>query len=251
MFFGNNQNHDWTKIRESLLESGLVQLWLANTTVFNLNNIFDLLSEEEINKSEKFYFSKDRKTYLVSRGLLRFLLGKYLNISGCDIRFDYNRYGKPELAFPHSEQIFFNVSHSGEFCLIGFSQSSQIGVDIEFMKPVEYDLLAKNVFSNTERSELKSISDDHKSKAFYSGWTRKESFIKGIGAGMSFPLKNFSIALNPETLVSKVEIHLDNSEAYKYWKVYDIAVETEYRAALAVKNFDETLFESFNADDLF
>lgn len=251
MFSRKNQNYDWSSIRESLSESGSIHLWLAHIPSFDLGKIFDLLSEEEINKGEKFYFAKDRKTYLVGRGLLRFLLGRYANISARNIRFDYNPFGKPQVAFSPSEEILFNISHSGEFCLTAISRSNQIGVDIELIKPVEYELLAKNIFSVAEQAEFDLIPDVLKSKSFFCGWTRKESFIKGIGEGLSFPLKKFSVALNPEILVSKVGIHSENSENYEGWKTYDISFEPQYRAALAVKNPKTISFEKFYANDYF
>lgn len=251
MLFGNNQNYDWTEIKRSLFQTDSVHLWLAQITTFGLGNIIDLLSEEEILKGDKFYFSKDRQTYLVSRGLLRFLLGKYLNISARDIRFDYNPFGKPQIDFLPSEELFFNVSHSGEFCLIGLSRSNQIGVDIELIKPVDYDFLSKNVFSKAELAEFQSIPNNIKSKAFYCGWTRKESFIKGIGKGLSFPLKNFSVTLKPGILISKVEISSEESEIYKDWQTYDISFDPNYCAAFSTKNTASILIENFNANSYF
>lgn len=251
MFFTNNQNNDWSSIKESLFKFDSVHLWLTHITSFEIDKIFDLLSEDEIDNGEKFYFVKDRKTYLVSRGLLRFLLAQYANISARDISFHYNRFGKPQVSFPPSDEIFFNVTHSGEFCLIAISHSNQIGVDIELIKPVDYELLSKNIFSVTEKAEFNSISDDLKPTSFFCGWTRKESFIKGIGEGLSFPLQNFSVTLNHETLISNVEIHSENSEIYQGWKTYDISIDPLYRAALAVKNPITISFERFYANDYF
>ncbi|MCD9185058.1 MAG: 4'-phosphopantetheinyl transferase superfamily protein [Pyrinomonadaceae bacterium] len=249
MSFKNNSERSWADIKNNIHQSNVVHLWIADLKTFDLGKISNLLSVEELTKGDKFYFAKDRKTYLASRGLLRFLLGKYTAVSACEITFDYNRFGKPGLAFPLSGEIFFNISHSGDFCLLSFSYSHQIGIDVELIKPVDYELLAKNIFSINEQAEFESVSADLKAKSFFCGWTRKESFIKGIGEGLSFPLKNFSVVLNPKIPVSKVEIHSENSPDYENWQTFDISFDTQYCAALAVKNPDTFAFEKFYIDD--
>src|SRR5881397_1867586 len=55
------------------------------------------LSEDERNRSARFRFERDRRRFVVARGALRDLLGRYLDIDPGQIRFIYNAFGKPEL----------------------------------------------------------------------------------------------------------------------------------------------------------
>lgn len=221
------------------------QLWLIHIPSFDLQRIAGILTEAEIKKASAFRFFKDEKTYRVCRGFLRLLLGKYLNSPPNLIEFAHNAYGKPELPDFSNSRLFFNVSHSGEFGLIALNREGPIGIDLEFMREIDYWSLADSVFSNVEKEELLEIPINFLSNAFYSGWTRKEAFIKAIGKGFSFPLKEFYISLNPQTSGSDVEILSDDSSIEKKWEVIDISFHDRYRAAIAVEKESCQFFEKF------
>jgi len=74
-----------------------------------------LLSEDELQRAQRFHFDRDRKHFCAARGLLRTVLSGYLAVPAKDIAFRYLEKGKPELAaIPEAGQLNFNVSHSGE-----------------------------------------------------------------------------------------------------------------------------------------
>src|ERR1041384_645151 len=78
------------------------------------------LSADERDRMERFRLEKDRRRYLIGRGLLRSLLGVYLNRAPQDLRFETTAAGKPHLASGLG-QLQFNVSHSGEYVLIAIT----------------------------------------------------------------------------------------------------------------------------------
>ena len=155
------------------------------------------LSSEEIAKADRFKFTKDKTISILARGALRILSGRYLHMSPNTIKFKYGKYGKPDYGLP--VPVKFNVSHSGNFIVIAFVKNSQLGVDIELIRR-DFNVLdiAENFFSKMEIKTLHDVDKDDVFKAFYRCWTRKESFIKAKGSGLSFPLASFTVSLNDE-----------------------------------------------------
>lgn len=141
---------------------------------------FSLLNSSEKNKAERFRFPTDRSRYILSHGLLRFFLSDYLSIDPAALTFHYGPKGKP---FVDGEGIYFNMSHSKDRALYGFSSSPDLGVDIESMR--ELDEWPLFPFSPRERAEILMCSADLQKEAFYRAWTRKEAYLKALGIGFS------------------------------------------------------------------
>ena len=57
----------------------------------------EILSPDEILRADRFYFQRDRDSFVAARGTLRQLLGEYLKRSPEEIDFAYGAYGKPSL----------------------------------------------------------------------------------------------------------------------------------------------------------
>jgi 4'-phosphopantetheinyl transferase len=57
-----------------------------------------MLSADERSYADRFYIERDRRRYIVSRGLLRQILSRYLALDGRDLVFRYGEWGKPALA---------------------------------------------------------------------------------------------------------------------------------------------------------
>ncbi len=194
-----------------------------------------VLSGDEIERTKRFLFEKDRTRFTRCRSALRALLGRYLTIPAAELRFDYLSGGKPQLA---SEQnpfaLQFNVSHSSNMALIAFGSNCRLGVDIEKMRSeVDTVALAERFFSLRERAGLRALPDDLRVQGFFACWTRKEAFLKATGDGFSFPLADFSVTTRPDLEPSLEEIRGD-TQARKQWVLVDIEVRDGYRAAVAV-----------------
>ena len=85
--------------------------------------------------------------------------------------------GKPVFA---NIDAHFNISHSCGRAVCVFSDRA-VGVDIEFLKKVRnFDLIAKNFFSEGEQEKYRSAKN--RSEEFYRIWTRNEALIKS-GSG--------------------------------------------------------------------
>ncbi len=211
-----------------------IHLWYCNfdENLKNLPYYTTLLSEDEVARSLRFKFKKDRQSYVISRGVLRVLLGKYTHEKPEQLEFAYGKQGKPGLNSP----IKFNISHSGNMAVFGFTINDEIGVDIEYIKPdVEVMHLAENFFSETEIAMLKSLPEAIQKRAFYRCWTRKEAFIKAEGSGLSFPLDQFSVSVDDDTVAKLLETKW-NTNQKNNWALHSCVPKADYIAAVAVEN---------------
>jgi 4'-phosphopantetheinyl transferase len=120
--------------------------------------------------------------------------------------------------------------------LIAVSAGHRLGADIEKESAdVDVIALAERCFSTREYAALRALPDRLRQAAFFACWTRKESFLKAIGEGLSFPLADFSVTINPDLAPALEEIRGDR-EAGKQWFLADLSVVDGYRAAVAVES---------------
>jgi 4'-phosphopantetheinyl transferase len=105
------------------------------------------------------------------------------------IHFGIGSMGKPYLSL--ASPFHFNCSHSGRFILCVVSDDT-VGCDIEKIQEADEDVAAL-VFSREERQLLREANRQERRLLFYRLWTRKESFIKATGAGLSDSLHTFSV----------------------------------------------------------
>lgn len=190
-----------------------------------------LLSPEEIARASRFHFESDRRRYTIARGALRLILGRCLRSPPERITFSVNPFGKPSLV--QSDSVLqFNVSHSHEIILIAIAARREIGVDVEYIRPVsDRDRLVATNFSASEKSTWQRLAPDQREEAFFTAWTRKEAYLKARGAGLSVPLASFSVSLNPDDPAAIVEVNGDMTAA-AHWGMTDVPVGPGYAAAL-------------------
>ena len=154
-----------------------------------VQQISQSLMEDERIKAERFYFQRDRKRFMVCRGVLRMILGRYLHIEANRVHFSYGPYGKPYLKETLGDSTLrFNLAHSHELALHAFARSREIGVDIEYIRYIpDAEQIALNFFSENENAVLHVLPTSQKQEAFFNCWTRKEAYLKALGVGSSQP----------------------------------------------------------------
>ncbi|HMS34190.1 MAG TPA: 4'-phosphopantetheinyl transferase superfamily protein [Ignavibacteria bacterium] len=191
-----------------------------------------VLSPDELWKAYQYKFEKDKFHYISGRALLRKLLAKYLDQAPGNITFSYSEKGKP---FINGNNIKFNLAHSGGKAVFAFTNNSEVGIDIEFMRELSDALqIAKRFFSDGEVKEFSEIIDCDIRTAFFNCWTRKEAFIKALGEGLSYPLNDFSVTLKPGEKPEVKWIKGKDAEVKK-WSLFNIEVDEKYVSSLAVK----------------
>jgi len=219
------------------LDLGEIHVWrvcLAQTESC-LQSLQQTLSTDERTKADRFRFPKDRSQFIVSRGALRAILSRYLNISSHLLRFDYNPYGKPSLIVTQGgNTLRFNLSHSRGMALIAITKNRDIGVDIEGINPNFSCLeIAEKFFSPLENSVLRSLPEHLQAPAFFTCWTRKEAYIKGVGKGLSIPLNQFDVSLAPGEPAALLNVEGNPEEASR-WSLIELFPSSDMVAAVAV-----------------
>lgn len=138
--------------------SKTVHLWRSNLDVpiERVRELATILSDDERARAERFYFELHRNRFIVSRGGLRTILGRYLNLKPDRVQFEYSSRGKPKLAESGgAEKLQFNVSHSQDLALYGFSCDRAIGVDLEYLRRFDdAQNIARRFFRHKNRQLL-------------------------------------------------------------------------------------------------
>jgi 4'-phosphopantetheinyl transferase len=221
-----------------LLDLNEVHVWKASLEVpLNVvNHLKGVLSPDECDRAKQFYFEKDRRHWIVAHGILRLLLGHYLDVEANELHFVTNDHGKPGLVQPpHKARLHFNLSHSGEIALYAFAYDRQVGIDVEYMRGLlDYEEVATHYFSSYECAVLRALPVSYREDAFFTCWTRKEAYIKARGIGLSQPLDEFDVSLTPSEPAALLADRSD-PEAPGRWSLCTLALEDRYAGALAVE----------------
>ena len=199
----------------------------------------DVLSPAEIARAERFVQPKDRQRFITARTALRGILGSYLGLPPAAVSFRINAHGKPYLhPAPAPAMLQFNLSHSGDWALCAVTTAGEVGVDIERVRPrpPAYRLkVAQRFFSTHEYHAINSAGPTGIDSAFFSGWTRKEAYIKCHGKGLAIPLATFTVSIGAETPAALIQSDWNPVDVTQC-RLYDLIVPTGYYAALALLN---------------
>ncbi len=228
---------EWAAPPQRLALSGsAVHVWRAalNLAEAQVAALGAALNADEQARAARLRLDDKRRAFVVARGILRDILGRYLGLHPRDIQFAYTAQGKPELAACQAAGPCFNLAHSGDLALVALANARPIGIDLERQRPVEAaDLLVERFFSPGERAAYRRLPPEQKSPAFLLGWTRKEAYLKARGEGLALPLNQFEVTLSPgEPPALVADWHSPPSAAP--WVLLDLDAGPGFTAALAV-----------------
>jgi len=192
------------------------------------------LSGEERARAARFHFAHDRERYIARRGILRRLLGSYLEVDPRKVVLSSGRYGKPTLApSTGGPQPGFNLSHSDGIALYAFAWNRRIGIDVERVRSdIDHRGLAARFFSPGEQDGMGHVSEADLPACFFACWTRKEAVVKARGVGLSLPLHTFEVSIRPEAEPRLVWVTPDPAEN---WRLMTVIPRPGYVGALAVE----------------
>lgn len=144
-----------------------------------------LLSTDELERARKFYFERDRRRFVVCRGILRTLLGSYLDQSPEKIAFGYGPNDKPAVATGATRPLYFNLAHSDDLALYAFTRAGEIGIDVERIRDMpDWQSIAEVSFSPAELARLRRCAETRRREEFFRSWTRQEAILKAAGTGL-------------------------------------------------------------------
>lgn len=145
-----------------------------------------ILRTDEVARANRYVQEKDSNRFIISRGALRHILGRYLSRPAASIELGEGINKKPMVLNPADSGLHYNVSHSGDWILIAVA-GSEIGIDIEFVNPVfDFDEVMPDIFMP---DEVQFVKQADVAARFFKLWTRKEALAKATGKGLD---ENFS-----------------------------------------------------------
>lgn len=192
----------------------------------------ETLDPDELHRASRFYFERHRRAFIVGRGFLRNVLGRYLSLKPEVLEFSYGAYGKPALKGLET-RLRFNMSHSHNVGLLAITEDNHLGVDVEHIRAdFATEDIARRFFSRCEVDVFNTLSKEEQVAAFFRCWTRKEAFIKATGRGLSQELAGFDVTLGPGVRAELLRVEGDDASR---WSLCDIDVGEDYAGALAVE----------------
>lgn len=187
------------------------------------------LSIDERERAARFKFERDRKHYIVGRGILRELLGVYIDSPASKLEFVYGAREKPALRT--KPEIRFNIAHTRRLALYAFARDREVGVDLEEIRPaLATDEIATSHFSPRELAAWRSMPNSVRTEEFFYYWTCKEAYAKATGLGLWMKLQSFDVSLNENG-----DGRIVSGEVAAGWQVLTFLAAESHPAALVYR----------------
>jgi 4'-phosphopantetheinyl transferase len=209
-----------------------IHVWNISFLDFTNDIVFftTLLSQEEIVRARAYKFLADQNRFILGRGLLRYLIAKYLNVQIQAVHITYGYWGKPCIA--QKSGLYFNISHSGDYALYAFTRYHEVGIDLEYINAnMDLDEIVTDMFSKEDLVYWETLREQDRVYSFFKYWVYKEAFLKANEKGW----------LSEKTTLSFKEISLFQQKLVldkPYSKInypYFFDCRSEYASALYVK----------------
>ncbi|MCB0207899.1 MAG: 4'-phosphopantetheinyl transferase superfamily protein [Anaerolineae bacterium] len=219
------------------LDNNQVHIWCfsLDQPLKRIAQLAELLSRSERERANRFVFDKDRRHFTTARASLRLILSRYVQTTAQQLRFRYSAHGKPELTGGNDGSLQFNLSHSHSMALVAVACDSRVGVDVEWVRPLDdMDAIAKRFFSRVEYEAYSALPTNQRAIGFFNCWTRKEAYIKAIGEGLSCPLASFDVSLSPGQPAKLLGINEDR-QAAEAWFMEAMTPVSGYVGAVVIE----------------
>jgi len=219
---------------------GVVHVFSAplDLSAMRLKELAQWLSDDEWERARRFHLERDHRRFIAGRGTLREILGALLDAEPAGLKFSYGKFGKPQIAAPvAAHSLHFNVAHSDSIAVYAIAKH-ELGVDVERIRALdETEKIATRFFSPREKNCLQALAEDQRQEAFFNCWTRKEAYLKAIGAGLDDSLSQIEVSLTPGEAAEL----LSTPEDSRPWQLHSLNPAADFVAALAVQPADSQL----------
>jgi 4'-phosphopantetheinyl transferase len=171
---------DWPTVPPLLRD----QVWLWRLCLRDWPGAIEdesLLTDAERERARRYRRQEERHRFVLTRSWLRRLLGVYLDQDPAGLRVETMPKGKPFLA---GFRVLFNLSHSGDWALLGFCRDRPLGLDVEAHRSVPVLSLARRFFQAREVATLEALLPVEQERLFFEYWTAKEAYLKATGEGL-------------------------------------------------------------------
>jgi 4'-phosphopantetheinyl transferase len=172
--------------------AGVIDVWRADLAAIG-DGFEDLLCADERARAASIVPARKRLLWARSQGVLRALLGRYLERDPCELRFVLGPRGKPALLSEGptrpdaGENLRFNLSHSGGLALVAVIAGREIGVDVEVSgrRALDERAIAARVLGRAQAERLAELDPRTREREFMRAWVAYEAAVKCRGLGLS------------------------------------------------------------------
>jgi 4'-phosphopantetheinyl transferase len=159
----------------------------------------------EMRKIRQFVHQRDRFSSLVGQLMIRKGISQCCEFPVEKIVIFRNEKERPFVKNPVCD---FNVSHHGEWVVIGISASNRIGIDVTKLDPkIPLDAF-DSVFSQREWYWIYAAEKEEQHKRFSCLWALKEAYVKHTGMGITVDLTLISFTLEPTQIRGYYQCHV-------------------------------------------
>jgi len=220
------------------LSHGEVDIWRIelDQAVGVIQELRMILASEEEARAARFHSPVHRDRFIVGRGSMRLILGRYLGRLAESLNFEAGPQGKPSLARPSRDSWpEFNLSHSQGLAVLAVTLGRRVGVDLEALRPVpDIERLVARFFSPSERTAFLNVAPERRLSAFFRAWTRKEAYIKAIGTGLATSLESFDVGVDRHSPPGLLRV-ADQPDEPGRWTMLDFDPGAAFLGSLVVE----------------
>jgi phosphopantetheinyl transferase len=190
------------------LRKGTIDVWRVDLAAVGARAM-QLLSPAERRRAAAMVDPGRRALWMRSRGVLRLLLGAYLERPAQRLEFVAGAHGKPALiaaaagnealgssagtpapgaaAATLARSVSFNLSHSAATALYAFTLAADVGIDLELARTRKIDeaAMALRAFGPEQSERLRSLPARARGQEFLRLWVAHEAALKCRGDGLT------------------------------------------------------------------
>lgn len=157
--------------------------WVLSVSIHDIDieSKRQYLSSQELERCARFRQQDDQRRYILAHALKRYCLSHFLKIPASQLQFSVGAKGKPYCTNDNSPA--FNLSHAGDFVLLGLSTLGHVGVDVEVIDREVSAAIFPKVLSQKQQDKVRQSNKPDYDFICY--WTQKEAISKALGLGLA------------------------------------------------------------------
>jgi 4'-phosphopantetheinyl transferase len=230
--------------RQLTLHQGDVHVWYTSLQKGgrDYSNCFGILSHQERTRASRYRFNLDREQFVARRGILRIILRKYFGNLPGGFEINSDNFGKPEISSKSEvSNISISLSHSQNSIVYALSNNSRVGIDIEYIKQLEFKPILRTILPAHKIEKVDSLNDLEAGFLFYNIWTIVEAYLKAVGVGFRQPLDEVFWANFP------FDVAYENKIIDPHWSIFQFIPQEGFFSTLMVNSPEiQTSFFMFN-----
>ncbi len=224
---------------QELLSPGDVDIWLLRTddaSASLVGHLRGLLSPEELERTARYRFSRDRDLHAFGRGLVRLLLSRYAPTAPEAWVIRTEAAGRPMIADPkRGPPLDFSVSHTPGLVAIAIGHGVRVGVDVEGGQELFRDpAIGRAILSPQEENALSTLPAEERPAALRRLWVLKEAYGKALGTGLAEGVRDMAFDITDAGTIRMTDRGPRGAANLAEWWFHEAALEGDFHLGIAV-----------------